>query len=327
MLIIRRHNTDPYFNLATEEYVLKEIPEDSFMLWRNEPSIIVGKHQNTLAEINVDYVRENHIKVVRRLSGGGAVFHDLGNLNFTFIHHGLHDDLIDFRKYTLPILEVLNGLGIDARFEGRNDLTINGMKFSGNAEHVHKNSVLHHGTLLFSSQMTDLSKALKVNPLKFRDKAVKSIHSRVTNISNHLLNKMDVLEFADKIQNHVLEKYPDARFYDLSKEDHERIQDLVKEKYGTWDWNFGFSPHYNFRKMIRTKKSGTIDLNLDVREGIIQNVRIFGDYFGKYDTEVIQSALVSVPHEESDIREALQDFEISDYFTNLTLDEFIEGMF
>jgi len=131
MLIIRRHNTDPYFNLATEEYVLKEIRDDSFMLWRNAPAIIVGKHQNTLAEINIDYVKEHNIKVVRRLSGGGAVFHDLGNLCFTFTQKGEKEKLIDFRRYTEPILEVLIKSGINAKFEGRNDLTIDGRKFSG----------------------------------------------------------------------------------------------------------------------------------------------------------------------------------------------------
>ena len=327
MLIIRRHNTDPYFNLATEEYVLKEIRDDSFMLWRNAPSIIVGKHQNTLAEINLDYVKKNGIAVVRRLSGGGAVFHDLGNINFTFIKTGEDDNLIDFRKYTEPILEVLVKLGIDARFEGRNDLTIEGKKFSGNAEHIWKNRVLHHGTLLFSSHMPDLSRALNADPVKFRDKAVKSVRSRVTNISGHLKVPMDVMQFAELIQDHMVKKYPDANFYDLTDEDHEKISDLVRTKYGTWEWNFGHSPKYNFTKILRTENSGTIEFNLDVKEGIIGGIRIFGDYFNKYNTEDIESALTGIAHEESAIRKALARFNIGDYFNNLTIDEFIKGMF
>jgi lipoate-protein ligase A len=203
MHIIKRHNTDPYFNLATEEFVLKNWDEDSFMLWRNAPSIIVGKHQNTLAEINVEYVKHNNIPVVRRLSGGGAVFHDLGNLNFTFIQNGKAERLIDFRKYTEPILEVLEKMGVAAKFEGRNDLTIGGRKFSGNAEHIWKTKILHHGTLLFSSHMSDLTQALNVDPLKFQDKAVKSVHSRVTNISEHLSEPMDVMYFASMIEGHI----------------------------------------------------------------------------------------------------------------------------
>ena len=327
MLIIRRHNTDPYFNLATEEYVLKEIKDDSFMLWRNAPSIIVGKHQNTLAEINLDYVRENNIKVVRRLSGGGAVFHDLGNLNFTFTMQGEGNNLIDFRKYTEPILEVLIKLGIDARFEGRNDLTIEGKKFSGNAMHIWKNKVLSHGTLLFSSHMPDLGAALNADPLKFKDKAVKSVRSRVTNISEHLKSPMDVMEFSTLIENHIMEKYPEAILYELSEEDHARIRELVQFKYGTWEWNFGYSPQYNFRKVLRTNNSGTLEFDIDVTDGIIRDIKIFGDYFNMCEPEEIENALRNVQHAEGKIRNALAPYNISDYFNNLTVDEFVEGMF
>lgn len=327
MLIIRRHNTDPYFNLATEEYVLKEIADDSFMLWRNDPSIIVGKHQNTLAEINVEYVTLNKIKVVRRLSGGGAVFHDLGNLNFTFTMKSEDENMINFRKYTSPILDVLQSLGVDARFEGRNDLCIDGKKFSGNAMHIWKKKVLSHGTLLFSSHMPDLSSALKVDPLKFSDKAVKSVRSRVTNISEHLKEEMNVMEFARKIEDHIVSIYPDARFYDLTDEDHEKIQKMVDEKYGTWHWNYGYSPKYTFRKILRTTASGTIEFALEVDNGIMRNIKIYGDYFNKYPTEDIENALRDLPHKSEIIKEALKPFNIGDYFNNLVLDEFMEGFF
>ena len=169
MLCFDNPSTNPYFNLACEEYLLKNVDDEVFMLWRNEPAIIVGKHQNTLAEINTEYVKDQGIKVVRRLTGGGAVFHDLGNLNFTFIKfiplNG--DQIIDFQKHTRPILDILLKLGINAKFEGRNDLTIDGKKFSGNAEHVHKHKVLHHGTLLFSAKLPDLSASLNVDTIKF----------------------------------------------------------------------------------------------------------------------------------------------------------------
>lgn len=327
MLIINRHNTDPYFNLATEEYILKNFEEDSFMLWRNLPCIIVGKHQNTLAEINVDYVKQHNIPVVRRLSGGGAVFHDLGNLNFTFIKTGNKESLIDFRKYTEPILEVLLKMGINARFEGRNDLTIDGLKFSGNAEHIWKNKVLHHGTLLFSSHMPNLAEALNADPLKFQDKAVKSVRSRVTNISEHLKSPMDVMEFATLIQDHIILKYPDARMIELSEEDHQKIHELVINKYSSWEWNFGYSPNYNFKKVVRTKNSGTIEYDLDVSNGTILKVKIFGDYFSRFDTEEIESALSGVEHNIQGIRAALEPFNIEDYFSGLTANELIDGMF
>jgi lipoate-protein ligase A len=327
MLIVKRHHTNPYFNLAAEEYFLKESGEDIFMLWRNEPAIIVGKHQNTISEINIDYVKDNNIRVVRRLTGGGAVFHDLGNLNFTFIQTDKDHKFNDFRKYTEPILEVLLKLGIDARFEGRNDLTIEGKKFSGNAEMVWKNRVLHHGTLLFSATMTDLSQALKVDPAKFQDKAVKSVRSRVTNISEHLREPMDVMQFSDLILDHITEMYPDARFYELTDEDHRLINELVQTKYSTWDWNFGNSPAYNFRKVVRTENSGTIEFCLEVKNGIILNAAIYGDYFSLYDPKEIEDVLANIPHQEEAIRKAVSLFNIPDYFAKLTVDEFLAGLF
>lgn len=326
MRCIIRHETDAYFNLAAEEYVLKHFDSDCFMLWRNEPAIIVGKHQNTLAEINADYVKDNHIKVVRRLSGGGAVFHDLGNLNFTFIASGEHHQLVDFRKFTLPILEVMQKLGIEAKFEGRNDLTIDGRKFSGNAEHVFKNRVLHHGTLLFSSQITDLSNALNVDPSKFQDKAVKSVRSRVTNISDHLKEPITVLEFRERIMQHILETTPDAEIYSFSEADIAAISKLRDEKYITWEWNFGYSPRYNFHKTIKTN-GGKLEVTLEVVNGIIENARFYGDYFNKLNPEDIALALTGAGHTEPEIRERLKAFDIHDYFLNVSLDELVSTLF
>ena len=326
MLCIIRHETDPYFNLAAEEYVLKNFERDSFMLWRNEPAIIVGKHQNTLAEINQEYVKENMIKVVRRLSGGGAVFHDLGNLNFTFIASGENHQLVDFRKFTQPILEVLQKLKIEARFEGRNDLTIDGRKFSGNAEHVHKNRVLHHGTLLFSSQMADLSSALKVDPDKFQDKAVKSVRSRVTNISEHLKTPLSVLEFRDLVLKHVMESTPGAELYSFTQDDIAAISRLRDEKYITWEWNFGYSPKYNFRKTVKTN-GGKLEVTLEVVNRTIEKARFFGDYFNKLDPVDIEQALTGTLHNETAIRERLKDFEIPDYFLKISSEELITSLF
>jgi lipoate-protein ligase A len=175
--------------------------------------------------------------------------------------------------------------------------------------------------------MPDLSAALNADPLKFQDKAVKSVRSRVTNISEHLKEPMDVLQFADHIQDHIAGKYPDARFYDLTEEDHRKINELARSKYETWDWNFGYSPNYNFKKIFRTEKSGTIEIDLDVHDGIIRKIRIYGDYFGKYDTEEIEAVLTGAEHQEEAIRAALKRFDLNDYFLNLNVETFILGFF
>jgi len=326
MLCIERKNTNPYFNLAAEEYVLKEFSDDVFMLWRNEPCIIVGKHQNTLAEINLDFVKENNIPVVRRITGGGTVFHDLGNLNFTFIKNGEADKLINFRKFTQPIIEVLDKLGIEAKFEGRNDLTINGRKFSGNAEHVFRKRVLHHGTLLFSAQLSNLSKALKVDPSKFQDKAIKSVRSRVTNISEHLSQPLDVLGFEKLIHGHIADKFDDFKVIEFSHEDVEKIEKMVEQKYNTWNWNYGYSPKYNFKRNIKTD-GGHIEFNFDVKQGIIDKAKIYGDYFSLKDTSEIEALLTGKQHDRENIKQALAKIDIGLYFKNTTIEEFVDGMF
>ncbi len=326
MLCIKHDNTDPWFNLAAEEYVLKNFSDDCFMLWRNNNSIIVGKHQNTLAEINIDYVKEKNIKVVRRLSGGGAVFHDLGNLNFTFIMNGGEGHLVDFRKYTEPILEVLLKLEIQAKFEGRNDLTIDGKKFSGNAEHVFKNRVLHHGTLLFSSVISDLQIALKVNPLKYQDKAIKSVRSRVTNISEHLKEKISVLQFRDMILKHIMERYTDTVEYEFSETDLHKINELAKTKFSTWEWNFGYSPKYTMEKIIKTK-GGFLEFHMNVDNGIIQDMKIYGDFFNKLEVSEIEQYLIGTPHNEEAITKKLENITLNDYFYNVGTEEFLAGLF
>ena len=326
MLIIRSNTSNPAFNLATEEFLMYNKSQDCFYLYINAPSIIVGKHQNSLAEINVDYVKENDITVIRRTSGGGAVFHDPGNLNFTFIMNEKQSENADFRKYTQPIIDVLQSMDVDAKFEGRNDMTIGGKKFSGNAKSYYNNKILQHGTLLFESTLPNLSQALKLNPLKYRDKAVKSISSRVTNITEHLKQDITLQEFEKRIVDHVRTLYADAEVYELTAEDTAAINQLVDEKYGTWDWNFGYSPKYNFQKGVKTT-GGHVEVNLEVRKGQIENVKIFGDFFNTSEVSELENMLQGAPHEREKIKELLSTVGIEKYLNNVTVEEFLEGMF
>lgn len=326
MLCIYNRETDPAYNLAAEEYMMKHFRQDIFMLWRNHNAIIVGKHQNTLAEINYDFVRDNHIKVIRRLSGGGTVFHDLGNINFTFIRSGEASTLVDFRKFTQPILDFLQSLGVEARFEGRNDLTIDSKKFSGNAEHVFKDRILHHGTLLFSSKMADLTAALKVNPEKFNDKAVKSVRSRVTNITDHLAQAIPIETFIDNLMTFITATRDDSTAYTFTMEDDAAIRQLVRRKYDTWEWNFGYSPKYNFSRAFKTS-GGHLEVNLEVQEGIIREAKLFGDYFHLKETSELEEMLRGQPHEYGTIKRLLTEIDLAEYIRGCTIDEFLSGIF
>ncbi len=324
MLLINGTNTNPYFNLAMEEYFLKNTDEDIFLLWRNDNAIIVGKNQNTLSEINYDYVKENDIKVVRRQSGGGAVFHDLGNINFTFISCD-NNSFSDFKRFTMPIIDALKELGVEAEFSGRNDLLIKNQKFSGNAQYNYKDKVMHHGTLMFSSHINDLSMALKVKPSKFEGKGVKSVKSRVTNISSHLDMDMDVLEFKDYLMNFINKRDENSHFYELTNNDIENINKLVEEKYSTWEWNFGHSPKYALNNELRYA-GGSVEFSLDVKDGLIEKIKFFGDFFGKKDVSFVEEKLINIKHHEESIKAALENIDINSYFLNCNVDILAGGI-
>ena len=324
MLLINNDNTNPYFNFALEEYLLKKTDQDLFRLWMCDPCISVGKNQNTISEINSDYVRKNSIPIVRRQSGGGAVFHDLGNLNFTFISCN-NNSFSDFKRFTQPIIDLLKTLGINAEFSGRNDLLIDGKKFSGNAQYNYKNKVIHHGTLLFSSQISNLSNALKVKPIKLKSKGIKSVKSRVTNISEHLDKPMNISEFRDLIMNYVFSLNSNNSYFNLTEKDIENVNKLSKEKYSTWEWNFGNSPNYSLVNELRYI-GGTLEFHLNVSKGFITDIKFFGDFFGKKDISNVEDLLIGVKHEEESLKEKLNNINIDDYFLGSDVNVLVSGI-
>ena len=314
-------STSPYHNLAAEEYLLQQTKDNVFMLWQNDNTIVIGRHQNTVAEINQEYVDSHNVNIVRRQTGGGAVFHDIGNLNFSFIQNiepGSKE--IDFLKYLQPIVDALQSLGVPAEFSGRNDLVIDGKKISGNAMMFYENRVLEHGTLLFSSQMSDVANALKVDPSKFDDKAVKSVRSRVTNISEHLPHPMTVLQFRAYLMDFIMKQNQMTELQNLTDEEEAIVEQLMTKKYQTWEWNYGNSPNYSTNNKIRTK-GGTVQVVADIQKGIIRELRFYGDFFSEKDPQDLTSQLIGIKFEKDSISNILKNINLNEYFNNISPDE------
>ncbi|MBI9056668.1 MAG: lipoate--protein ligase [Labilibaculum sp.] len=327
MLYFISSSHQPAFNLATEEYLLKNYEEDFFFLYSNCPALIVGKHQNTLAEINLEKTEEENIPVVRRLSGGGTVFHDEGNLNYCFIKKGEKGKLVDFQKYSQPIIDTLQKLSVDAKFEGKSDLTIDGKKFSGNASHVFKSKIMQHGTMLFSSDLKRLNQLLKVNPLRFKDRGIRSIRSRVTNISDYLSSPLSLDTFSKLIIEELRSNFPDAKAFELNNSDKEKIEVLMTEKYNNWEWNYGYSPNYSFEKFSNFPGGNILEVKLKIEKGLIQKVELDGNCIQFDQIKSFENLLQNNKHNKSTVLKTLKGLNLDEYFNNLDENQLIDALF
>lgn len=273
MLIIHRQETDPYFNIAAEEYLLRNFREDIFTIWFDDPCVVVGKHQNTLAEINYPFVRENNIPVIRRITGGGTVYHDHGNLNYSQISGGDPGKLVDYRRSTQTVIQFLRTLGMNAEFQGKSNLVVGGKKISGNSAHVYRNRVIHHGTILFDADMNNLHKATHREKNFYLDKAVQSVRADVVNIREFLPGNWTIKKFASEFLDFFMNNHPGCSIYTLAEKEINEITDLANSKYRSWEWNFGYSPDYTIHQAF---SSNGIDwvLDLKVSKGSITEFKI-----------------------------------------------------
>ncbi|UOR13186.1 lipoate--protein ligase [Halobacillus amylolyticus] len=333
MLVINHdvESNDPHINLAVEEYALKnlDINETYLLFYVNKPSIIIGKNQNTVEEINTNYVEENGIHVVRRLSGGGAVYHDLGNLSFSFITKDDGDSFHDFAKFTEPVTEALNKLGVAAELSGRNDIVVNGRKISGNAQFTTKGRMFSHGTLMLDSEIENVVSALNVKTEKIKSKGIKSIRSRVANISEFLEEPITIKEFKNLIIRYIfnVEDEKEAPYYQLTEKDWEEIHKIADERYNNWNWNYGKSPKFNIQHTKRIEGAGSYDIRLDVAKGYIRNAKVYGDFFGIGDIADIENKLIDIKYERQAISGALSDVDISHYLGKITKDDFLDMVY
>lgn len=325
MIYIESPSADPRFNLALEQYIFeqKDRSQEYFMLWQNHNTIVVGRYQNTAMEVNREFVDANQTSVVRRLSGGGAVYHDMGNLNFTYIVD--HRDLehLSFEYFCRPVIQALAKIGVRAEANGRNDLVIDGRKFSGNAQYVRQGRVMHHGTLLFDSDLSVLARALRVSPGKMRAKGVASTRNRVANISSFLDHGISLQDFKSLLIEAVFQSL-DVSNYALKEVDIARITEIQRGRYDRWEWNYGASPAYNIKKKRRFENCGEVMIYLNESDGMIRDLQIRGDFFGGGDLRDLSDRLIGKAVDRAALLKAMSDLNLDDYIRNLTVPGFVD---
>lgn len=327
------NNYDASVNIALETYLVENrlVDEPILLFYINKPSIIVGRNQNTFEEINRSYVDEHGITVVRRMSGGGAVYHDLGNFSFCFIKD---DDgsFRDFMSFTKPVVSALHKMGAkEAVLEGRNDLLIEGKKFSGNAMYAKNGRMTAHGTILFDADLDEVTNALKPNKAKIEGKGIKSIRSRVTNIKPYVDDQYKDLsteEFRDKILLEIfgVDKREDVKEYHLTPEDWEKVHQIREERFGNWDWNYGQSPEFDI-KAAKKFPIGFIDMRFAIKQGTIEDVTIFGDFFGLGEIQDVEEALKGVKFERQAVKEVFDGLDLKKYFGNIESIDLVDMIF
>jgi lipoate-protein ligase A len=323
---IKRTETDPYYNLAAEECLLKSSVNNTFMTWRNEPSVVIGKHQNALREINHDYVNSMNLPVIRRISGGGTVYHDPGNINFSFIYTDRKENLVDFRYFTEPIISFLQSCGLEATFEGKSNIAVNGLKVSGNSAHIFRQKILHHGTLLFNTDLDALEKAISGRDEQYNDKSVRSVRAKVANISNLLEKKMSAEEFTAKFNSFIFNRFSGSYIDELISSERESIKKLAKEKYRDYNWNYGYSPEYEYNEEWAVKGEN-YSILLSVKGGIIMKSEIKVPGLDSFLLKAIADQLTGTMHEKKSILERLKKLNFVNDYEEQVLNQIIQHLF
>lgn len=321
MKFLRSQSNNPYFNLAMEEYFLKNFDDEMLIIWQNEPTVVIGRNQNAASEIFLQVAQQNKINIVRRETGGGAVYHDLGNINFSLIVNCDSEKPYSYEYFLQPIINVLKSYNVDVNLSGRNDLQIGDKKISGNAQTIYKNRMLHHGTLLFNSDLTVMPTILNPSKSKLQTKGIKSVLSRVGNISDFLNNSKTKDDFISDIKLEFL-KDRNISSYILNENELKAIIDLQKSKYETWDWIFGKSPEANFKKQKKLS-FGDLNVNLQIENGKIVNCKLYTDALLMFPIELVENLFINEKYDIYNLKNIIDNIIQKGYFSVVDKEELL----
>ncbi|MEG3825865.1 lipoate--protein ligase [Mesomycoplasma ovipneumoniae] len=330
MKIYTTKKTSPFYTLVCEELILKDDQnqDDILYFYQHNNAIIIGKNQNIYEEIKLEEVEKQRIEIYRRLSGGGAVYHDLGNINFSFITKKQNHS---YQKFLTPIIEFFKSFGLDAEFKGRNDLIVNGAKVSGNAQIIYKDRIVHHGTILFNANLAKLGQVLKPNRLKIESKGIKSIRQRVTNILHEIEEQIEDSEFISRLITFFENKYQtkaqdvETYFQDAMafQKDFQEVQTLRQSR----EWVFGSNPYFSYENIARTS-GGTLRVLANIEKNHIVKIKFEGDFLSQRSVEDIQEILENKEFTRSIIEsQLLQITNLDEYFGAIPLNEILDTIF
>lgn len=324
MIFVENNNLIPQLNHAIELYLMEHCDEDVFMFWRNRPSILIGRFQNIHLEVNLDYTEQRNMDVVRRLSGGGAIYCDTNNMQYSFITKKSHEDVENsFKRFAFPVVDALQSLGLNAEFTGRNDIQIDQAKVSGNAQFQRDDKILHHGTLLFKANIENITHSLKARELKFKGREVQSVRSRVGFIGDYV--DMDVQSFMEHIEDFIKKKYQISTTHRLNSQEMSEIQKISDEIFASPAWNFGRAS-FNQLRNAEKYSCGIVEISLDIKDGKIDDIAIEGDFFSERGVDELTDLLKGLPANRDAITSALSNVDIHPYIRGLYKEFLIEDI-
>jgi lipoate-protein ligase A len=327
MLFLQSNSLDAAYHFAVEEWLAERPSEGkAFALWRTKPTVMLGANLVAEMEVDLDYAAQNGIEIVRRSSGGGAIYTDEGTIQYSIIlprAGGLDHKRIQADYLARPIIAALKTLGLGAEIKGRNDIVLGSKKITGMAQYIKGDFLCSHGSILVDANLDRLARALNVDNEKLSSKALKSVQSRVVNIKDYVAEDVTTEDFLAILKTEV-KNFGHGQMEDceITEEGERRISEICERKYCAREWTFGRSPLYTFRNSARFP-AGKVELFIDVKGGKIKALKIYGDYLALRPSDEFADVFIGKGFNKEELREAIAGVDLPQYLGGVSSEEFL----